>query len=257
VNYKSIIDILGNVKNGSISPEDAFDKLSLEQYKDIEIALLDYQRPLRTGFPEAIYSKGKTSEQLLKIFHRLYEDNKPILLTKMRDDHINAFQTLNYPDVRLYKEVGILTANTVPKEERLGNIVVASGGTSDYFVSEESAIISEALGSNVVRLYDVGIAGLHRLISKLDKLVKANVIIAVAGMEGALPSVIAGLVKAPVIAIPTSVGYGASFSGVSALLTMLNSCAPGISVVNIDNGFGAAYQANLINILIETKNHMK
>lgn len=227
----------------------------METYKDIDIALLDYQRPLRTGFPEAVYSKGKTTEQLLKIFHTLYKDNKPILFTKMKNEHIKEFEKFNYPGIKLHKEIGILTANNIPKEQRIGNIVIASGGTSDYYVSEETAVIAEALGSNVVRLYDVGIAGLHRLISKLDKLVKANVIVAVAGMEGALPSVIAGLVKAPVIAVPTSVGYGASLNGISALLTMLNTCAPGISVVNIDNGFGAAYQANQINTLIETKSN--
>jgi len=252
VNYKTILDLLIEVKNGTKTPEEAYSLLNVEQYKEIEDAILDYQRPLRTGFPETIYAQGKSVEQLLSIVDRLYKDNKPILITKLKTEQVEALEKI-YPDMKISRKSCIATMNTVSENDRVGCVAVLTGGTSDYPIAEESSLVAEALGSNVERLYDVGIAGLHRLISKMDKIRKANVIIAVAGMEGALPSVVAGLVTCPVIAVPTSVGYGASFGGISALLTMLNTCAPGISVVNIDNGFGAGYQANLINIMIERK----
>jgi pyridinium-3,5-biscarboxylic acid mononucleotide synthase len=254
LNYNSIIEILTNVKKGLLSTQEAYNLLSTDQYKEMEnLAVLDLKRPFRTGFPEAIYAKGKKTEHLIKIIDSLYTDKKPILITKLREDQIKAIEKINYPDINIHKGVGIATAYNVKKEDRIGKIAVVTGGTSDYNIAEETSIVAEAMGSNVIRVYDVGIAGLHRLLSRMDRLREANVIVAVAGMEGALPSVLAGLVTAPVIAVPTSVGYGASFGGISALLTMINSCAPGISVVNIDNGFGAAYQANLINIMIERK----
>lgn len=253
MNYQSILDILYKVKNKKIKPEDAYNSLCTEQYKEMENAILDYQRPLRTGFPEAIYAKGKTKLQLLKIVDRLYKDKKQIIITKMSDLHIEIFKKNSYNNMKIYDDVGVGVCNLDSDNKGIGNIAVVTGGTSDYKIAEESAIVAEAMGSNITRIYDVGVAGLHRLFSKLEILRKANVIVAIAGMEGALPSVVSGLVTAPIIAVPTSVGYGASFGGLSALLTMLNSCAPGISVVNIDNGYGAAYQANLINILIERK----
>ncbi len=254
MNYNSILKLLSKVKDGELSPEDAYKNLIVERYKEFDSIILDYERPLRTGFPEAIYGKSKTNQQIIKIIQNLYSEHKPIIVTKLSKSHIKKIKKLNLDEIIINEKVGIATAFVPNEYERVGNVVVATGGSSDYKVAEEASIIAEAYGSNVDRMYDVGIAGIHRLLSKMERLRNANVIIAVAGMEGALPSVIAGLVTSPVIAVPTSVGYGASFNGLSSLLTMLNSCAPGISVVNIDNGFGAAYQANLINTLIERKN---
>jgi hypothetical protein len=254
MNYNSILKLLSKVKDGELSPEDAYKYLIVERYKEFDSIILDYERPLRTGFPEAIYGKGKSTSQIIKIIQNLYSEKKPIIITKLNKSHINEIRKLHIDELIIYEEVGIATAFTPKAEECIGNVVVATGGSSDYIVAEEASIIAQAYGSNVDRMYDVGIAGIHRLLSKMERLRNTNVIIAVAGMEGALPSVIAGLVTSPVIAVPTSVGYGASFNGIASLLTMLNSCAPGISVVNIDNGFGAAYQANLINTLIERKN---
>lgn len=254
MNYNNILEILRGIKKDNITPEEAYDLINIERSEELKSAVLDYERPIRTGYPEVVYAKGKSITHLLEIINNIYSKKRPLIVTKLRDDQIIALEKDNkYKNVSINSDIGIALCNTVEDIDRIGSVVVVSGGTSDYVVAEESAIIAEALGSNVTRLYDVGVAGLHRILSRLDSLRKANVIIAVAGMEGALPSVVAGLVTAPVIAVPTSIGYGTSFGGVSALLSMLNSCAPGLSVVNIDNGFGGAYQANLINTLIERK----
>jgi pyridinium-3,5-biscarboxylic acid mononucleotide synthase len=254
MNYNDILKILKDVRNRAISPEDAYKSIIVERYKEFDSVVLDYERPLRTGFPEVIYGKDKSYKQIISIIETLYQDKKPIIITKLNNTHIKEIKKLKFDLLYINEEVGLVRAFVVYEENRIGKIVVATGGTSDKQVAEEASLIAESLGSKVDRMYDVGVAGIHRLLTRLDRLRDANVIIAIAGMEGALPSVIAGLVTSPVIAVPTSVGYGASLGGLSALLTMLNSCAPGISVVNIDNGFGAAYQANLINTLIERKN---
>ncbi len=253
MNKEDILEILEKVESGEISKREAYQRILSTRYKEIENVLLDYERPMRTGFPEAIYAKGKSLKQIISIVEQLYKDKKQIIVTKLRNSQMEGLKELNLDKLIIYDEIGVATGFAAEENSRVGSIAVVTGGTSDYKIAEECAIIAEALGSNVTRIYDVGVAGIHRLISKLPMLTSANVIVTVAGMEGALASVVAGLVKAPVIAVPTSVGYGASFGGVSALLSMLNSCAPGISVVNIDNGFGAGYQANLINHLIERK----
>lgn len=214
-------------------------------YDDLGYAKPDIDRKVRRGVNEVIYGEGKTHEQIIGIALSLIKHGqKDVLITRLSKDKAEKIQkeiSLSYHDDA---RIGII--GSIP-ENKHGKIVVATGGTSDIPVAEEAALTAEMLGNNVTRLYDVGVAGIHRLLSKSAELKSAKVIIAVAGMEGALPSVIAGLVNVPVIAVPTSVGYGASFGGLSALLSMLNSCASGVSVVNIDNGFGAAYQASMIN----------
>jgi hypothetical protein len=215
--------------------------------EDLRFARVDLHRSLRHGVPEAVFCPGKAPEQVVAIVRRLAEAHENILATRAEPAVIRALEESGL-ECWVHAEARLVVVN--PRiHEGVGLIVVVSAGTSDLHVSEEAAVTAEAMGNRVERLYDCGVAGLHRLIPHLDRLNEANVIIAVAGMEGALPSVIGGLVDRPVIAVPTSVGYGASFGGVAALLAMLNSCAPGVSVVNIDNGYGAAAQANQINKL--------
>ena len=239
------LEALRRVREGALSPEEALSLLAKAPYEDIGYAKIDHHRGLRNGSAEVIYGAGKTAEQIAGILERLLAaGGENILITRM-DAEKAAFVAERAP---LFYDplsrVGI--ANRVEKPLR-GSVVVASGGTSDLPVCEEAALTAEALGSKVTRLYDVGVAGLHRLLAHVDELQSARAVVAVAGMEGALASVVGGLVDCPVVAVPTSVGYGASFGGVSALLSMLNSCASGVSVVNIDNGFGAGYLANRIN----------
>lgn len=233
------------VQSGELSPEDALLKLKTQPFEDIGYAKIDHHRQLRQGANEVIYGQSKTPGQIIGIAQRMIESGAyNILITRVSPEQA-AEITAAIP-ARYDPMSRIALAN--PRElELVGSIVVASGGTSDMAVSEEAAQTAEALGSRVTRLYDVGVAGLHRLLSRLDVLAQARVVIAVAGMEGALASVVGGLVSCPVIAVPTSVGYGANFGGLSALLSMLNACASGVSVVNIDNGFGAGYLANMIN----------
>ena len=239
--------LLEGVKNGSISVDDALLEIKKEPFKDIGIAKVDLHRKARQGACEVIYGEGKTSEQIIKIVRTMKENGQnTILITRLSEekskDILAAGLNLDYK-----KEPRLGVIGSIPVPDGIGRVVVATGGTSDIPVAEEAAVTAEVLGSEVIRLYDVGVAGLHRLLSQLDQVMGAQVIIAVAGMEGALASVVAGLADCPVIAVPTSVGYGASFGGLSALLSMLNSCASGVSVVNIDNGFGAGYLANMIN----------
>ncbi len=243
---KRLRSLFENVKNGSLTTDDAIKKLTLLPYEDIDFAMIDHHRALRTGTPEVIFSEGKTFEQVREIAERLHHNNSIVLATRaseeLYDYLLNSFDSIIYN-----RHARIIIIGEIPEPVTDKYILVLTGGTSDIPFAEEAALTAEAMGSAVKRLFDVGITGLHRLLSKLDIITGANVIIAAAGMEGALPTLAAGLVKRPVIALPTSVGYGANFNGLSALLTMINSCSPGVSVVNINNGFGAGYLASIIN----------
>ena len=246
MNKEELKALLTEVENGNLSADDAAAKIRLQGYDDLGYAKIDVQRGLRQGRNEVIYGAGKTKEQILGIVkHILENSSESVLITRMSDE---AAEYLS-EEVELFydatSKVGIAGKRNTSCDR--GNIVIATGGTSDIPVAEEAALTAEYYGNKVVRLYDVGVSGIHRLIDNAAVLAEANVVIAVAGMEGALASVVGGLVDCPVIAVPTSVGYGASFKGITALLAMLNSCASGVSVVNIDNGFGAGYIANMIN----------
>ncbi|MGN1202803.1 MAG: nickel pincer cofactor biosynthesis protein LarB [Eubacterium sp.] len=239
--------VLQKVASGEMSCDAAMLKIKTEPFEDLGFAKIDYHRGVRQGAAEVIYGAGKTKEQILKIIKAmLSHGERSVLITRMSCE---AYEYVTKEIPIFYDElskVGI--AGERPSAENgAGKIVIATGGTSDIPVAEEAAITAEFYGSRVLRLYDVGVSGIHRLMDSLDDLATAKVIVAVAGMEGALASVIGGMVDCPVIAVPTSVGYGANFGGLSALLSMLNSCASGVSVVNIDNGFGAGYLANMIN----------
>ncbi|HIT85345.1 MAG TPA: nickel pincer cofactor biosynthesis protein LarB [Candidatus Ornithomonoglobus intestinigallinarum] len=241
--------VLERVAGGELSVDEAFVKIKEAPFTELGYAKPDCQRGVRLGVPEVIYGEGKTAEQIAGISASLLEcGQKTVLITRLSKEKASQAEKLlpkgSALDYRPEGRIGIIGE---PTHERIGKIVIAAGGTSDIPVAEEAAITAEVLGNNVVRLYDVGVAGLHRLLSHADDIMSAKAIIAIAGMEGALASVIGGLADCPVIAVPTSIGYGASFNGLAALLSMLNSCASGVSVVNIDNGFGASYQASMIN----------
>ena len=241
-----IKDILEGVRDGSVSVEDALLKLKTAPYEDLGFAKIDSHRAIRQGAAEVIYGAGKTPEQISAIARSMKERGQErILITRLSEDKLNQLP----PElgVRYVDDARIGFIGDLPLPNGIGKVVVATGGTSDIPVAEEAAVTAEFFGNEVIRLYDVGVAGLHRLLSHKEEIMSASVIIAIAGMEGALASVIGGLADCPVIAVPTSVGYGASFHGLSALLSMLNSCASGVTVVNIDNGFGAGYSASMIN----------
>lgn len=241
-----IKNILEKVQDGQMSVEDALLEIKKEPFVELGYAKVDIHRKARQGTAEVIYGAGKTGEQILGVAKALLEaGQEPVLITRMNKEKAD-FVSKELP-MTYHEAAGIGVIGKMPVPDGLGKIVVATGGTSDIPVAEEAALTAEAMGNEVVRLYDVGVAGLHRLLSHMDEIMSAQVIIAIAGMEGALASVIGGLADCPVIAVPTSVGYGASFHGVSALLSMLNSCASGVSVVNIDNGFGAGYLAGMMN----------
>ncbi len=238
--------ILEAVKNGEVSVKDALLAIKKEPFKDIGYAKVDLHRSIRQGAPEVIYGAGKTAEQICGIATQMKRNGQDtILITRLSPELAKQVGAQHAMDYHADAKIGII--GPMPPANGIGRIVVATGGTSDIPVAEEAALTAEVHGNEVIRLYDVGVAGLHRLLSHLDEVMGASVIIAIAGMEGALASVIGGLADCPVIAVPTSVGYGASFGGLSALLSMLNSCASGVSVVNIDNGFGAGYLASMIN----------
>ena len=243
---QELLTLLQQVQTGATSVEEAALRLKMEPFEDLGFAKIDRHRQLRQGAAEVIYGGGKTPEQIRAIAAAMRQSGeKTVLITRMSReaaDYVAQTLPLQYHELG---RVGII--GELPEPDGIGTIVVATGGTSDIPVAEEAALTAEVLGSQVIRLYDVGVAGLHRVLSSLDELMRASVVIAIAGMEGALASVIGGLVDCPVIAVPTSVGYGASFGGLAALLSMLNSCASGVSVVNIDNGFGAGFLANRIN----------
>ena len=240
-------EILSRVQSGEISVDDALKHLKTQPFEDLGYAMIDHHRAVRQGAGEVVYGAGKTAEQIAGICEHLAAAGaENILITRMSPDKAEYVRKAVPLDYDPMSQVGVAAPKKI---ERVGNIAIATGGTSDMPVAEEAARTAEALGSRVTRLYDVGVAGLHRLLSHLDLLEGARVVIAIAGMEGALASVVGGLVSCPVIAVPTSVGYGASFHGVAALLSMLNSCASGVSVVNIDNGFGAGFLAHRINTM--------
>jgi NCAIR mutase (PurE)-related protein len=246
MNKQKALEILSEVKSGAVSPEEALLKLRTEPFEDLGYAKLDHHREIRQGVPEVIYGAGKTPRQICGIASAMLEKGQSlILITRLSQD--SAAQIQQTLPLTYHSDARIGIIGEMPKPDGIGKIVVATGGTSDIPVAEEAALTAEALGNEVVRLYDVGVAGLHRLLSRLEIIMDAQVVISIAGMEGALASVMGGLVDCPVIGVPTSVGYGASFNGLSALLSMLNSCASGVSVVNIDNGFGAGYLASMIN----------
>ncbi len=252
--------ILEEVKNGSLSVEDALLKLKTEPYDNLEFARVDLHRKIRQGVPEVIYGAGKTTEQMMAIVHSMRKHGQnEILITRIKQEtarKIAKEEAITYTETE--EENGKNTLLFLPmakmavigefkNPDGIGTILVATGGTSDIPIAEEAVLTAKALGNDVTRLYDVGVAGLHRLLSCQEEIMNASVIIAIAGMEGALASVLGGMADCPIIAVPTSVGYGASFHGLSALLSMLNSCASGVSVVNIDNGFGAGFLAHRIN----------
>lgn len=238
--------LLEGVSDGSVSIDEALLKLKVKPFEDIGYAKVDMHRKLRQGTAEVIYGAGKTPEQIIGIVDTMLRNGQStILITRLTEEAaaiVGKVHSVNY-----HKDARCGMIGQMPVPDGIGKIVVATGGTSDIPVAEEAALTAAVLGNEVVRLYDVGVAGLHRTMAHLDDIMCASVIIAIAGMEGALASVIGGLADCPVIAVPTSIGYGASFGGLSALLSMLNSCASGVSVVNIDNGFGAGYLANRIN----------
>lgn len=244
-NKQELMDLLHQVADGTCSPEQAVLALKLAPFQDLGYAKVDTHRAVRQGCGEVIYGRSKTPEQILGIVTTLANSGAHNILITGMDEAAAALVEKQMPlTYHPLPKLGI----ACPKEQaHTGNIVVAAAGTSDLYAAEEAALTAETLGSRVVRLYDVGVSGIHRTLAHLPELMQARVVVAVAGMEGALPSVLGGLVDCPVLAVPTSVGYGASFGGVTALLSMLNSCASGVSVVNIDNGFGAGYQAHLIN----------
>ena len=245
--------ILEMVKYGGISIEEAEKYLKKEPYEELgNYAKLDSHREVRSGFAEVVFCSGKADKYLVEIYRRLYQDNGEVFGTRANEHQYELIREV-LPEVT-YDEVSHILKIEKPDKKRIGKIAVCTAGTADSPVAEEAAQTAEYFGTNVERIFDVGVSGLHRLLAKMDAIQEANCVVAVAGMEGALASVIGGLVKNPVIAVPTSVGYGASMHGLSALLTMINSCANGIAVVNIDNGYGAGYMATQINRLAEGEN---
>jgi hypothetical protein len=247
MNKNKLLNILESVSNGQVSVQAAAKELSHYQTEDINFANIDHHRSLRKGFPEVIFGEGKTADQIISIMDRIITQESIVIATRINPEkaiQITArfSSAIYHSDARMI----ILEKTALPKKGR-GYIMVISAGTSDIPVAREAFLTAESMGNNVISLFDIGVAGIHRLFSHIDQIQAASVLIVVAGMEGALPSVVAGLVSKPVIAVPTSVGYGSSFNGVSALLGMLNSCSSNVSVVNIDNGFGAGYVASCIN----------
>ena len=248
-----IVKILSEVQNGTLSVPDAVAQIKYMPFDDLKYAVIDYHRELRTGMPEIIYGEGKSLAQLGGILENMKVNKaENILVTRVSDEMYTEAKKI-FPEAVHHKEARLITVELSPYPKKKGTILVATGGTTDIPVAEEAAITAEFFGNNVDRLYDVGVAGLHRILSRLDRIQSASCLIVVAGMEGALSSVIGGLSDKPVIAVPTSIGYGTNFKGVSALLTMLNSCSSGVGVVNIDNGFGAAHLANTIMRLYNSK----
>lgn len=249
MNQQKLELLLKHVRSGRVSIDRALSRLKSLPFEDLGHTKVDHHRSLRKGFPEVIWGEGKTADQMLSIMKGLKEKGQNILITRLEEKKAKAIQKV-FPKSVYYPLSKVLTFHTHPvKREGKGTILIITAGTTDIPVAEEAAITAKMMGNHVETLYDVGVAGIHRLLSQKKRLDEARVLIVVAGMEGALPSVVGGLVDKPVIAVPTSVGYGASFGGITALLAMLNSCASGVAVVNINNGFGAGYMASLINRL--------
>lgn len=246
-----IKELLEKVKTGEMELSRAEEILKELPYENLGYANLDHHRQLRNGYGETVYCESKTAEQIEGILHSFQKMGSNVMGTRVKPEQYPYLKE-RFPELIYHPEARIIMLMDHPVEQ-VGMVAVCTAGTSDIPVAEEAALTAEAHGNEVVRLYDVGVAGLHRLLAHMDEIMSASVIIAIAGMEGALASVIGGLADCPVIAVPTSIGYGASFGGVSALLSMLNSCASGVSVVNIDNGFGAGYLASMINHMTEGK----
>jgi pyridinium-3,5-biscarboxylic acid mononucleotide synthase len=249
MNPNHIRELLTKVSAGEVSIDSALTALKNLPYQDIGIAHIDHHRSLRQGLPEVIFCQNKETEDIIQIMKQMEEQHHPILATRLQSDAFNELKK-HFPYGNFYKRAKAVTISEDHVPEGVGNILVVCAGTSDLPIAEEAAISARFHGSNVTQLTDVGVAGIHRLFGNMDKFQEANVIVVIAGMEGALASVVGGLVQVPVIAVPTSVGYGANFGGLAALLSMLNSCSAGITVVNIDNGFGAGVAASQINRLI-------
>jgi NCAIR mutase (PurE)-related protein len=245
MNKSTLLELLARVQSGALTPEQATGRLATLPFEDVDFAKIDHHRSLRSGLPEVIYAEGKSPEQTAAIFVRMAAAGSDVLATRANEATAAAVLAA-IPAAQHHPQSRTITLRQSSNERKTGKIAVLCAGTSDLPVAEEAAITAELFGSEVTRLYDVGVAGLQRLLAVRDQLTAADVAIVCAGMEGALPSVVGGLVGVPVIAVPTSVGYGASFAGAAALLGMLNSCSPNVTVVNIDNGFGAAYTATLI-----------
>lgn len=247
MDHERLRRLLESLSRGDTTVDDAMAELRNLPYEDLGYAKLDMHRSIRNGFPEVVFCQGKTCEQSVEIVKRLAEKNSKVLATRVTKDVAERI-TSEIPDGTYHELARMVVINRSPIVENNDNyIMVVCAGTADVPVAEEAFVTAETMGSRVERAYDVGVAGIHRLLDQRDRLMKANVVVVVAGMEGALASVVGGLVSCPVIAVPTSVGYGASFGGLAALLAMLNSCAAGLSVVNIDNGFGAGYFAHMVN----------
>jgi len=246
VRRDNVRDLLAHVADGSLEVARAVELLSFEPVETLPFATIDHHRPLRQGFPEVIYGAGKTAEQIGEIALRIAAHGDAVLATRLSDDAAEHLRTL-IPEIELNRtaRTAHLRGATAPPRGT-GTVAIVTAGTSDLPVAEEAAVTLDALGDCVARVTDVGVAGIHRVLAKREELASASVVIVIAGMDGALPSVVGGLVRSPVIAVPTSVGYGAAFAGIAPLLTMLNSCAAGVTVVNIDNGFGAAVAASRI-----------
>ncbi|MCU0472213.1 MAG: nickel pincer cofactor biosynthesis protein LarB [Bacteroidales bacterium] len=243
---KEIEKLLKEIKEGTRTIEEAMEVLRTFPYTDLGFARIDHHREIRTGYPEIVYCAGKTNEQVREIFRVMIEKENNIMGTRANQEMYEAVKSISSEAV-WFHEARIISVQKKKPEKPGGRIAVITAGTSDIPVAEEAAITAELLGNNVLRIYDAGVAGIHRLVDKLPDIRNCRVIIVIAGMEGALASVVGGLVDKPVIAVPTSVGYGASFGGISALLAMLTSCSSGVTVVNIDNGFGAGFSASMIN----------
>ena len=244
------IKLLEKFRAGGVGRDEVLRAFQRPPVAHLDFAQVDTHRALRKGFPEVIFGAGKTPEQVVKIAGKLIEHGQHVLATRITAEHARAVRK-KFKHAKHHEQARCITIETKPLPKREGTIAVICAGTSDLPVAEEAAVTAEIMGNTVVRIADAGVAGLHRILARLEVLQKANVLVVVAGMEGALPSVVAGLVSKPVIAVPTSIGYGASFGGIAALLGMLNSCGSGVTVVNIDNGFGAGYAASQINALTE------
>lgn len=248
---ENLNQLLSKVADGSLSVDKAKQQLSHLSFENIDYAHIDHHRSLRKGFPEVIFGQGKTSDQITGILKRMVDHEKIILVTRLNKEKADVILK-NFPSAEYFEDARLLwIKKEEPKITGFGKILVISAGTSDIPVANEALLTARAMGNEVTGLFDVGVAGIHRLFAHQDKINHASIIIVVAGMEGALPSVVAGMVKAPVIAVPTSIGYGTGFGGMTALLGMLNSCCSNVAVVNIDNGFGAGFMASAINHVSE------
>lgn len=246
MNPADIQEILDGVRDGRLGDDEAILKLKNLSFEDIGYARVDHGRAARQGFPEVIFGQGKTSAQICGIFEKLISRSPNVLITRTNHDVFGDIRNI-FTDAEWHESARLIRVMRETEDLGIGEITVCTAGTSDIPVAEEAALTAEAMGNRVQRIWDAGVAGVHRILAERERLQNSRVVIVVAGMEGALPSVVGGLVSVPVIAVPTSIGYGASFGGVAALLGMLNSCASNVTVVNIDNGFGAGFSASLIN----------